>query len=310
MLYALFSLFLIRGDGNRDFYSVLGLQHDCSERDIDRSFQKLSRKYHPDKNKGDEKAAEKFTNINDAYASLKDPQKRRIYDLYGEPGLHLYEAPKNDLNELFGFRSDSQDNTAAIVRKKGKTYRMVFPVDLVDFYTSNHYELLVTRRAMCRCPTAGFFCPKCRGRPTYRENATLSLYVEKGSDEGNVILFKNAGDTTEVNAPSDIEVEIISRPHPLFKRDGADLHININLTLKEALLGFKRTIKFLDGSDLVIESTEPLGFGKVLTIPQKGLPKYLYPGEFGDLIVHTLIKWPKSLTDSQREKLASAIQTS
>ncbi|OHS98812.1 DnaJ domain containing protein [Tritrichomonas foetus] len=306
----LFTLSLIHGDGNRDFYHVLGLKHDCTEREIDRSFQKLSRKYHPDKNKGNAKAAELFTNINDAYAALKDPQKRRVYDLYGEQGLHLYESPKNELNDILGLtRSDSPDNSAAIVRKKGKTYRIVFPVDLVDFYTSSHYKFLVTRRNMCRCPQAGFFCAKCHGRPTIRENVTLSLFVEKGSDEGTVVLFKNAGDTTEMNAPSDIEVEIISKPHPLFRRDGANLHMSIELTLKEALLGFQRTFTFIDGSELIVESKEPLGCGKLLTIPQKGLPKYLYPGEYGDLIVHTSLKWPKSLSTEQRERVANALDT-
>lgn len=308
--YFLFSLAFIRGDGNRDFYNILGLMHDCTDREIDRAIQKLSRKYHPDKNKGNQKAAEIFANINDAYAALRDPQKRRIYDLYGEAGLHLYESPKNDMNEILGLtRSESTDNSAAIVRKKGKTFRIQFPVDLVDFYTSAHYQLLLTRRNMCRCPQAGFFCPKCHGRPTIRENVTLSLFVEKGSDEGNIVLFKNAGDTTEKNAPSDIEVEIVSRPDPVFRREGADLHVNIELNLKEALLGFKRNFTFIDGSDLVVESTTPLGCGKVLTIKNKGLPKYLYPDEFGDLIVHTTFKWPKSLTPEQREKLANALQS-
>lgn len=311
MIWALlFSLNFIRGDGNRDFYNILGLKHDCTDREIDRAIQKLSRKYHPDKNKGNQQAAEIFANINDAYAALRDPQKRRIYDLYGEAGLHLYEAPKNDMSEMLGLtHSESQDNNAAIVRKRGQNFRILFPVDLVDFYTSNHYKILSTRRNMCRCPQAGYFCPKCHGKPTLRENVTLSLFIEKGAEEGTVTVFKNAGDITEKNGPSDIEVEIFSRPDPIFKRVGSDLHVNIELNLKEALLGFKRNFKFIDGSDLVIESATPLGCGKSLILKNKGLPKYLYPDEFGDLIVHTTIKWPKSLTQEQRETVAKALET-
>jgi DnaJ-class molecular chaperone len=140
MFWILFALSLITSEGNRDFYGILGLKHDCSEREIDVSFQRLSRKWHPDKNKGNEEAAEKFTDINDAYGTLKDSQKRRIYDLYGEPGVHLYESPKNEMNGIFSIaHSDDPNNAATKVRKKGKTVRIQFPVSLNDFAISNHY---------------------------------------------------------------------------------------------------------------------------------------------------------------------------
>ena len=304
----LFGLAIINSGGNRDFYSILLLRHDATEREIERAFQKLSRKYHPDKNKGDKKAAERFTDINDAYGTLKDPQKRRIYDLYGEPGVSVYESPTNELDEVLGLgNSNPNDNTAKIIKNKGKNYRIKFPVDLQDFYESKQYSLFVSRKTMCRCPQSGYSCPKCRGRPTILENTTLSLFVEKGADEGTVIVFKNAGDTTELNAPSDIEVEIVSKPHPLFERRGSDLHMNLRLTLKEALIGFKKTFKNLDGSDLVVESDKPLGCGQTMVLKGKGLPVYLYPGEFGDIIVHPMLKWPKQMSDEQREALANAL---
>ena len=139
------------------------------------------------------------------------------------------------------------------------------------------------------------------------ENTTLSLFIEKGSDDGNVVLFKNAGDTTELNGPGDIEVQIVSKPHPLFTRKGADLHMNIALTLKEALIGFKKTFKNLDGSDFVVESKEPLGCDKTLKLKGKGLPVYLYPGEFGDIVVHTSLRWPKELSEAKKEKIAAIL---
>ena len=308
-LFFAFSLSVITSEGRRDFYQILGLKHDCTEREIDRSFQRLSRQYHPDKNKGDEKAAEKFTDINDAYGTLKDTQKRRIYDLFGESGVHLYESPKNEMSDIYGMtRSDDPTSAAALVRKKGKTYRITFPVDLIDFYTSNHYDLLITRRNMCRCQNMGFFCPKCRGKPTLRENVTLSLFVEKGSEEGAVTLFKNAGDTSEANAPSDIEVVVVSRPHPVFKRVGSDLHVEIDITLREALIGFTRVIKGVDGKDIEIKTDSPLPSDRIVRITGKGLPLYLYPGEYGDIVVHAHVKWPVSLDEATRAKLADVLK--
>jgi DnaJ family protein B protein 11 len=306
-----FSLSLISGEGNRDFYAVLGLKNDCSDREIELSYQRLSRKWHPDKNKGNEQAAEKFTDINDAYATLRDAQKRRIFDLYGEPGVHLYEAPKNDRGNVYGIAHSEDPNNAGLkVRKKGKTYRILFPVDLVDFMNSNQYELLITRMTMCRCPHSGYACPKCRGKPTMRENVSLSLVIEKGCDEGTVVLFKNAGDTTEVNAPGDIEVELVSRPHPVFRRVGSDLHTNLSITLKEALIGFRREIENIDGNQIVVELTNPIGSDHLIRVSRKGLPLYLYPGEVGDIVVHADIKWPKVISGEQREKIAKILQRS
>jgi DnaJ family protein B protein 11 len=313
MLFALCatSLSLITSDGARDFYHVLGLQNDCTDREIEVAYQRLSRKWHPDKNKGNAEAADKFTDINDAYATLRDLQKRRIFDLYGESGVHLYESPQNDKSAIFGIaHSDDPNQISARVRKKGATYRILFPVEMTDFLNSSQYDLLVTRTAMCRCPHRGFACTKCRGKPTIRENVTLSLIIEKGIDDRTIVLFKNAGDTSEANAPGDIEVEIVSRPHPIYQRVGSDLHTNMTITFKEALLGFKKTLPHIDGSEVIVDLSNPINADRTIRIPGKGLPLYLYPGEFGDIVVHADIKWPKSLPQEQRDKIARILQRS
>jgi DnaJ family protein B protein 11 len=306
----IFSLSLITATGRRDFYQILGLHHDCTEREIDRVFQQLSRKWHPDKNKGNAEAAAKFTDINDAYASLKDPLKRRVYDLYGEAGVHVFESPKSELSSPFTMvRSDDPNDAAAKIRTKGKTYRMQFPVDLIDFTNSAHYQLFVTRRVMCRCPHMGWLCPKCRNRPTIRDNVTLSLVIEKGSDDGTVHVFKNAGDTSEANSPGDIEIEVLAKPHPFLVRKGSELHVNISITLREALLGFTRTVKNVDGSDVEIETHGPIDSSQTVRMPGKGMPLYLYPGEFGDMVVHANVRWPNQLAQDKRHKIADILQT-
>lgn len=304
-------LAIISGDGRRDFYDVLGLKHDCTDREIEKSFQKLSRKYHPDKNKGDVKAAEKFTDINDAYSTLRDTEKRRVFDLWGEQGVHIYESPISAIDPKTGLPNAVDDDSfSSQVKRKGKTMRVTYPVDLLDFYEGRVYNLSITRRVMCRCPEAGFYCMKCRGRPTIQENLTLTLVIEKGSDEGSVALFKGAGDVSEVNSAGDVEVVIVSRSNPIFKRDGSNLHMNVTISLREALLGFTQKIKHIDGSELKIESTELLGSGKTLVIKGKGLPKYLYPGEFGDIIVKPRIIWPKTLSAEKKNQLVQALGVS
>ena len=305
-----FSFSLISSNGGRDFYEILQLKHDATNKEIYNAYKELSRKYHPDRNKGNEDILQLYSHVNDAYMTLKDPLKRRVYDLYGEQGVHILESPKNDkaMEQMMGKTEEDENDLANQVRRVGKTIRLQFPVDLIDFYKGNEYKVEFTRRVMCRCPTSGFFCEKCRGRPTVRENATLRLFVERGTKEGTVVVFKNQGDTSEDNAPGNVEVVITSKKHPLFTRKGYDLHMNINVTLKEALLGFRREFDHIDGTKLVVESKTLLSCGKELRIPKRGLPTHNDTYENGDVVVHTTILWPKNLTDAQKEELAAALE--
>lgn len=71
---------LCLADGNRDFYKILGIPRSAKEREIKKAFKKMSIKYHPDKNKGDEDAMRKYQDITAAYDALSDPERRRKYD--------------------------------------------------------------------------------------------------------------------------------------------------------------------------------------------------------------------------------------
>ena len=290
---------LLQGRGDRDFYEILGLKHDCTDRDIEKAFMQLSRKYHPDKQKAIPAA---FEDINDAYGVLRDANKRRVYDLWGEGGVRVYEAPKTETR-----MSTADDDISAQVTVKGETLRVTYPVDLIDFHEGRIHQFVVKRRTMCRCPDAGFFCQKCNGRPTIGETVNLTLAVERGADEGTVVVFKNAGDVSEMNSPGDVEVVLVSRPHPVFWRDGSDLHATLSVSLREALLGFKRELVHIDGKVVNVQSKDGLGNEKVIVVKNRGLSKYLFPGEFGDLYVHVKVVWPKNLDSEQKAKLIAAL---
>ena len=301
----LFLISLISGDRNRDFYGILNLTHDATESQIKKRYMILSNKYHPDKNK-DPGAEEIYTDVIDAYQTLWDVNKRRIYDLYGEPGVHLYEAPQTDIDPLLALTKVQQSDTnEAKIRKRGKPIYLQFPVELEDFYKGRPIQLNMTRNVLCRCPYAGYYCDKCRGRTTIREPKIVKSYLEKGFPEGKEILLKNYGDSNEVNGPADLIIQLISKPHKLYKRVGDDLHISIDVSIEELLLGFKRTIQGIDGNPLVIESTS--SFSEPLVIKNRGLPKYMNPGVFGDVIVTPTINYTNNLTAEQISKIVSTI---
>ncbi len=72
----------------KDYYDILGVSKNASVNDIKKAYRKLARKYHPDLNPGDKASEQKFKEINEAHETLKDPEKKKQYDLYGSLGAH------------------------------------------------------------------------------------------------------------------------------------------------------------------------------------------------------------------------------
>lgn len=307
-----FCLSLISSNSNRDFYQILGLRYDASLREIEKSYQKLSQKYHPDKNKGNKIAASHFTDINDAYRVLKDPAKRRIFDLYGEGGVSIAE-PKNqvELNSLNSIsRSESHMQAKDFISKKAQPYTLQFPVDLADIYTGKVFPFIAARKQMCHCPTKGFNCPSCQGIPTKPENTEFYLYLEKGTEEHQIYNYPKIGDTDEGSGAGDLFLEVITSPHPIYQRDPeiqSNLHTTVNITLKEAFTGFKRSLPFLDGNNIIISHDGMIDKSQEIKIRGKGLPVYLMTEEFGDLIVHMNILLPKNLTNEQKKQFVNLL---
>jgi len=150
-----------------DYYEILGIGQEANEGDIKRAFRKLSLKYHPDKNPGNEEAQHKFTEINKAYEILSDPDKRQIYDVHGEEGLEMANRPQHSggIFDLFGFGQQAPG------RRRGPDYRMDFEVSLEELYNGATKSIRIARRVLCKaCKGTGAKggettkCPVCDGR--------------------------------------------------------------------------------------------------------------------------------------------------
>jgi len=149
-------LFLAALADGKDYYEILGLSRQASSRDIKKAYRDLSVKYHPDKNK-DPDAQQKFVEISNAYETLSDDGKRRIYDQYGEDGLKQGGATQFrspfDIFSNFGFGGHGHAH-AAEQQRKGPNVEIPFEVTLADLY--NGKETLIGHRKQV-------LCPKCRG---------------------------------------------------------------------------------------------------------------------------------------------------
>ncbi|KAL8990996.1 MAG: hypothetical protein Q9177_000475, partial [Variospora cf. flavescens] len=147
-----------------DLYRLLGINKSASERDIKKAYRTLSKKYHPDKNPGDDSAKQKFVSIADAYEALSDPTSRRIYDQYGHDGLaqHRQEAsggraqhnPFDLFSRFFGGSGHFGQRGSGV--RRGPDMEVRVSVPLRDFYTGHSHEFTVEKQQVCdECEGSG-----------------------------------------------------------------------------------------------------------------------------------------------------------
>ena len=129
----------------------------------------------------------------------------------------------------------------------------------------------------------------------------LSLFIEKGIPDGHEYEYKEAADEYVNQQSGKIIFKVETTPHPTFTRDGNTLKTTVKISLKQALLGFEKSILHLDGHKVNIKRlnriTKP---GEEEKIKGEGMPLYDYPSEYGELIIKYEVVLPTSLTEEQK----------
>lgn len=134
------------------------------------------------------------------------------------------------------------------------------------------------------------------------EDKILSVPINKGIKAGSKIKYKDMGDQVE-GGTQDLHFIVKEKPHALFTRDGDDIRHAVEIDLKEALTGWKRTVATIDGKQLTVSSSGPTQPTFEERYPGQGMPKSKQPTSRGDFIVGVKIKFPTSLTADQKKKL-------
>lgn len=148
-------------------------------------------------------------------------------------------------------------------------------------------------------------CKQCLGRRTIRDRKILEVHVDPGMVDGQKIVFSGEGDQEPGLDPGDIVILLEEKEHEVFKHARNDLIMRIQLELVEALCGFQKVIRTLDGRDLVITSFPGTvtKHGDFKCIANEGMPVYKDPFTHGSLIIQFVVNFPKSIDPAVVPKL-------
>ncbi len=144
-------------------------------------------------------------------------------------------------------------------------------------------------------------CHKCGGSKVERGRKTVDLWIEPGMKDGDTVEIDAAADEHPDKSAGNVVFRLRAIQHPVFTRQGDDLRADLRISLKDALLGFKRTLTHVDGHAVVVERTGVTQPGAVITIPGEGMPRHQQGSEAGALHVTIIVDFPGELTEEQKK---------
>lgn len=318
----------------QDYYSVLGVKRDASEKEIRSAFRKLARQHHPDVNPGNKEAEDRFKAINEANEVLSDPEKRRIYDALG-PRWREYEqyraaggtasptdfaratagAPdgagrgarggtrstttmsEDDLRDLFGQEAPFSDFFGDLFGgRAGTRTRPTGPTRGADIDVPVEISLEDAYRG--GTVTLNMTDPDGRTR-------TIEANVPRGAGEGSRVRLAGQGTPGRNGGPAgDLFMVISVRPHPRFRREGDDLYIEVPVEMTTSLLGGEVQVQTLRNTRLSVRIPPETQNGQTIRLRGQGMPRLRKPDTSGDLYVQVRVILPQNLTQEERDLIA------
>jgi curved DNA-binding protein len=291
--------------GTTDLYKELGVSKSASPEEIKKVYKKLAAKLHPDRNPGDQKTEARFKAVNRAYQVLSDPDKRRLYDEFGEESLREgFNAAATR-----AYRNAAQAAGARRARGGGG----IDFEDLGGVGPGGFGDLLGDlfsgggRGPRRSAPVKGSdvasevaidFVSAIRG-------AELRLRLQDGGEEVTVRVPPGAGEGDKVRVPGhgapsmmggppgDLVITVHVNPHPAFERDGLDLYLNLPITVGEAHRGAKVRVPTPDGP-VTLSVPKHSQSGQEVRLKGKGVKR---AGKQGDLYVRFQVKLPAKDSD-------------
>ncbi len=285
-----------------DPYKELGVARGASQDEIRKAFRKLAKELHPDKNPGDTAAEDRFKRITAAFDILGDEEKRRKFDRgeidadgreqfrgcggggprgagggFGQGGFGGQGGARAgfegiDLDDLFGMfgggagaRQGARPGGGRGFASRGQDLKATLDISLEDSITG------ATRRIQ------------------FSDGRTLDVTIPKGAGDGQVIRLRGQGMPGRGGEAGDALIELKLQDHPIYRREEADLHMDLPVSVPDAVLGGKVTVKTPDGA---VSMTLPKASNSGQVLRLKGKGAYAN-GRRGDLLARLVVTLPE-----------------
>ncbi len=312
----------------KDYYQVLGVDRKASQDDIKKAFRKLARKYHPDVNKGDPTAEEKFKEVNEANEVLSDPAKRQKFDQFGAhwqqyeraggrpedfnwnpwqqaggQGGFGQQISQEDLERIFGgmggqpgtggggFSDFFETLFGGLGGQGGGGFGGQQRVRQQRGQDAEHIVEITLEEAY-------------QGTDRlleWEDGRKITAKIPAGVKTGSKVRLKGQGGRGAMGGQAgDLFLKVKVLPHPLFERDGDNLRTKVPVSLFDALLGGEVEVAALDRR-IKLKIPPETDNGKTFRLKGLGMPNVRTPKEKGDLFAKVDVKLPKNLTQEEKQ---------
>ncbi len=319
----------------KDYYELLGVKRDATDKEIKQAYRRQARKYHPDVNPGNKSAEAKFKEINAAYEVLADKENRAKYDKYGDKWQYAdqiekaggaggqqsqyYEySPDGDTGFHFGGDIGGMDSIFEEILKSGRSHvfsRRAQPrrgqdletpveVTLEEAYSGTSRTISLQAEEPCAtCKGTGRIqnvpCSVCRGAGVVPNVKRLEVKIPAGVSTGSRVRIAGKGQPGYGGASGDLYLVITVQPHPVFEREGDNLHTTIAVPLSVAMLGGEIQVP-TPGGKLALKIPPETQNGRVFRLAGQGIP-HLGKTTRGDLLAKINVVLPTGLSEKEKE---------
>jgi len=283
----------------KDYYNILGVSRNASEREIKQAYRRLARQYHPDVNPGDKSAEERFKQINGAYEVLSDKEKRQKYDQFGDQWQYADQFARAGRQQAPFWEFKPGGGTTRIRFSQGD-FGSLFD-DLLKGFRSGR-PARAGRGRNIEVPVEVTLEEAFNGstrRISLEDGKRLEVKIPPGVRNGSRVRLAGKGGEGSGGVRGDLYLVTSVKPHKLFERRGDDLYIGVAVPLVVAMLGGEVQVPTLKGK-LALKIPPETQNGRSFRLKGQGMP-HLGNSTRGDLVAEVNVVLPTNLTQQEKE---------
>jgi curved DNA-binding protein len=293
-----------------DYYQILGVQKTADPEEIKKAYRKLALKYHPDKNPNNPTAEEKFKKISEAYAVLSDQEKRKQYDSFGSDQFSQKFSREDifrdfDINQILrdlGFAGGQGAGRRGNFSFRGNDpFADLFGQGRQDYYNAPQKGSDLQYNLNITLEESVFGVDKKLALQRDRTVDEINVKIPPGISTGKKLRLSGKGNPgMQSGPPGDLYLNINVVSHPIFARDGNDIHIEKSITFTQAVMGTSIDVPTIDGTIKRIKIPSGAQNGTKIRMKGYGAPALRGTGSMkGVQYVKISIEVPRKITDKQ-----------